>query len=35
MAPCSGESSERRVYELVLRIGAPRHAKKDIGIDEA
>ncbi len=31
----TSELSERRVYELVLGIGAPRHAKKDIGIHQA
>lgn len=28
----AGESSERRVYDLVLRIGASGHAQQDVGI---
>jgi hypothetical protein len=28
----ASESSERRVYDLVLRIGASGHAQQDVGI---
>ncbi len=31
----TGELSERCIYDLVLGIGASRHAQKDIGVDQA